>query len=452
MSMRLLGKELNFCFANPVFAVNSLETFETSKCSAGLPKYRPDPMSVAFFVDDFPSFTQTFVLRQFAGVMEAGWPVTIYAKRNSGLKAPHRLIESHQMMSKTLYLHNVPRSIRRRFVDLLIFCIKPGAIKHSLSLIRALNIFEYGREAASLKLAHQCLTFLKKPRFDILHSQFGWLGAAVCKMRRCGALSGKVVTSFRGYDTEQYLRKNPKIYRHLFRHGDLFLPVCDYFKQWLIANGCPEHKIEVLRSGIDLGELTFKLREYEPGRSIRLLSVARMNPKKGLCYALQAVARLIHAGRDIHFTILGDGPLRRNLEHQAVELGIGQDVSMPGMKPHKEVLAEINRSHIFLAPSVTAGNGDHEGIPNALKEAMATGMPVVSTYHSGIPELVKNGKTGFLVPEKNVDALEDRIRILLDHPALWNRMGCAGRSIIEKQYDINALNARLFELYGCLAH
>jgi colanic acid/amylovoran biosynthesis glycosyltransferase len=407
-------------------------------------------MKVAFFVNDFPSFTQTFVLRQIAGVMERGSHVVIYAKRRTGLQNTHRLLDKHRMIDKTFYLPDVPRSRMDRLAGLLIACVKKGVSNGWPCFIKSVNFFEYGREGLSLKLAHQCLPFLGDGHFDILHSQFGWLGATVCKLRYIGALSGKVVTAFRGYDTEQYLNQNPGAFRHLFKHGDLFLPVCDYFKKWLIKNKCPEEKIEVLPSGIDLREFTFKPRKYEQASPIRLLSVARMKEKKGLRYALDAVGRLINAGRNLHYTILGDGPLRSELERQTAELGISDYVQMPGMKPHGEVLSEIYRSHVLLAPSITAKNGDHEGIPNSLKEAMATGIPVISTWHAGIPELVSDRKSGFLVPEKDVEALEDRLRILIDHPDLWEIMGRSGRVMIEKNFDIHFLNARMFELYRML--
>jgi colanic acid/amylovoran biosynthesis glycosyltransferase len=447
--MPLLSKESKPSCAEPTVPVQAAVRIHTIKENASrLGAASSGRMSVAFFVDDFPSFTQTFVLRQIAGVIENGWPASIYALRDSGLKGTHRLIEKHRMMAKTVYLPEMPRSRRQRIGSLLSYGTRPGWMKNFRQLARTLNVFQFGRDAASLKLACRCLPFLNNGAFvDILHAQFGWLGAAVCNLRQVGALSGKVVTAFRGYDTEQYLKKFPGAYRRLFKYGDLFLPVCDYFKQWLMANGCPENKIAVLRSGIELGEFTFKVRKPEDGSPIRLLSVARMIEKKGLRYAVEAVARLQRTGKDVYYTIVGEGPLRNDLERRAAELGIADRVHMPGMKPHGEVLAEIHNSHILLAPSITAANGDHEGIPNALKEAMATGMPVISTWHSGIPELVDDDKSGFLVPEKNAEALENRLRILIDHPDLWPRMGQAGREIVENGYDIHVLNARMLELY-----
>jgi len=413
---------------------------------------RQKKFRVAFFVDDFPSYTQTFVLRQIAGVMEEDWPIDIYARRNSGLNDTHQLIDKHRMIDNTIYLPMVPKSRFQRVKHVLGKCASLNRPDFITVLLRSLNFLEFGREGFSLKLACLALPFSTQTNYDILHSQFGWLGAAACKLRQIGAISGKVVTSFRGYDTEQYLKKNPGAYRHLFKHGDLFLPVCDYFQRWLIDNGCPENKIQVLHSGIDLSEFRFDPRKPELGKPIRLLSVARMVEKKGLAYALEAVARLSRSGKSVHYTILGDGPMRSHLERIAESLGISEHISMPGMKPHEHVLLEIQRNHIMVAPSITTADGDHEGIPNVLKEAMATGMPVVSTWHSGIPELVHDQQTGFLVREKDVDQLTDKLRILIENPDMWIRMGEAGRDIVEKQYDINILNARMIEFYRRLVN
>ncbi len=112
-----------------------------------------------------------------------------------------------------------------------------------------------------------------------------------------------------------------------------------------------------------------------------------------------------------------------------------------------EVAELLRDSHILLAPSVTAADGDQEGIPVALMEAMSLGMPVVSTYHSGIPELIQDGVSGFLVPEREVDALADRLQYLLEHPQRWPELGRAGRRAVEEHFNIDKLNDRLADIY-----
>jgi len=100
-----------------------------------------------------------------------------------------------------------------------------------------------------------------------------------------------------------------------------------------------------------------------------------------------------------------------------------------------------------LAPSITSQNGDQEGIPTTLMEAMACGLPVLSTFHSGIPELVQDGQSGFLVPERDVEALAEKLEHLLNHQECWSEMGLAGRKFVEANHDINKLNDRLVEIY-----
>jgi colanic acid/amylovoran biosynthesis glycosyltransferase len=117
---------------------------------------------------------------------------------------------------------------------------------------------------------------------------------------------------------------------------------------------------------------------------------------------------------------------------------------------HQEIVAMMEASHILLAPSVTAEDGDEEGIPNVVKEAMAVGLPVVSTLHAGIPELVTDGESGFLVAERSVNDLAERIIYLCDHPEIWPQMSRAARRKVETEFDIGGLSLKLVKLYTTL--
>jgi len=134
------------------------------------------------------------------------------------------------------------------------------------------------------------------------------------------------------------------------------------------------------------------------------------------------------------------------LEALITELNVTNKVHLLGWRQRDEVIETLNQSHIFLAPSVTACNGDQEGIPVAIMEAMAMGMPVVSTLHSGIPELVENGISGILVPERDVDRLSEALADLINHPESWTAMGKAGRENISLNFHIEKLNDQLVEV------
>ena len=118
-----------------------------------------------------------------------------------------------------------------------------------------------------------------------------------------------------------------------------------------------------------------------------------------------------------------------------------------GWKKHNQILTALDESHILLAPSITTKDGDQEGIPNVLKEAMAMGMPVISTLHSGIPELVQQGVSGYLAPEKDIEGLADKLMRLSNHSEQWGEMGLAGHNFVKSKFDITSLNNELESLY-----
>jgi len=258
------------------------------------------------------------------------------------------------------------------------------------------------------------------------------------------------VTSFRGYDATKYLRENPQAYDHLFRKGDLFLPVSEALATRIIEAGCDRSRVHVHRSGIECARLTYQERKRKGAEPARAIMIGRLVEKKGISYGVRAIARVIASGRAVSCTIIGDGPLRNELEQLIHGLDLGAHVRMSGARSHDEALRLLAQSHILIAPSVTATDGDEEGIPNSVKEGMAMGLPVIATRHAGIPELVDDGVSGFLVPERDIGALVDGLVRLIDHPETWGAMGRAGRRKVESEFDMNKLNDELLALYNGL--
>jgi colanic acid/amylovoran biosynthesis glycosyltransferase len=227
----------------------------------------------------------------------------------------------------------------------------------------------------------------------------------------------------------------------------MILPVCAAFRQRIVAEGCDEGKIEVHPSGIHVDRFPFEERSRRDGDATEILTVARLVEKKGVVYGLRAIRRLRDSGRRVRYSVVGDGPLRSELEEVVEDLDLMGEVRFLGSKSHEQVVRLMRDCHILIAPSVTGTDGDQEGIPNSLKEGMAAGMPVVGTHHSGIPELIEEGESGFLVPEADEATLASRLAWLIDHPERWPEMGRKGRARIEADYDIQALNRRLVDLY-----
>ncbi|MGO4834875.1 glycosyltransferase, partial [Rhizobiaceae sp. 2RAB30] len=276
---------------------------------------------------------------------------------------------------------------------------------------------------------------------DVVVAHFGHNGARVARLKKWGVLKPPVVTIFHGYDVGVPIREAGLArYDDLFGHGALCLTVNDYFRRVLIEAGAQEARVAVHHMGIDIAAIPYRWRSWQ-GVPLELITVCRLAEKKGVEFALRALAR-VAADPAIHwrYTIIGDGPLRAELEQLAAELGIAGRVSFLGGLPHSEVKQWLRRAHAFVLPSVTAGNGDIEGIPVALMEAMAAGLAVVSTRHSGIPELIEDGRTGFLAPERDVETLADRLAWIAAHPEACEQIAAAARAKVEADFNAESLD------------
>lgn len=404
-------------------------------------------MRIAFFVTYFPILSETFVLNQITGLIDRGHDVDIYANQPGDLDKVHPDVERYHLRDRTYYIPQFPENILWRLLKglgllLTHFSKAPGVF------LRSLNIFKYGKEAASLWLLYLTIPLLEKEPYDIIHCQFGTDGLKGMWLRDIGAINGKLITTFRGFDISWYIQEyGDRFYEKLFKSGDFFFSNCEFFKRRVVQLGCDENKIIVHGSGIDCSRFVFTPRYPSPDGMIRIATTGRLVEKKGIEYAIRAVAKLAKIYPNIEYNIVGDGPLRENLEQLIQELDVSDIVKLVGQKQQQELIEILNQSHIFTAPSVTSKEGNQDAPVNVLKEAMAMGLPVVSTYHGGIPELVEDGISGFLVPERDADALAQKLGYLIEHPEIWPDMGRAGRAYVEKHYDINQLNDRLVGIY-----
>ena len=404
-------------------------------------------MKIAIIVSEFPKFSETFILNQITGLLDLGHEVEIFAFYNPKEKKVHDDVEKYRLMERVHYF-NIPDSMIKRVLK-AIFLIITNFHKSPIKILKSLNVFKYGKKALSLKLLYVVVPFLGK-KFDIIHCHFGPNGIIGVYLKEIG-IPGKYVTSFHGYDVNSYPNiAGENVYKDLFKKGDIFTANTNFTKQQVVKLGCDENKIVILPVGLRIEKFKFSTRKIQQGEYIKILTVGRLVEKKGHEYAIRAIAKIIAKHKNIVYIIAGEGPLRDKLESLVSELGIRNYVKFLGEVNEDEVLKLYQQAHIFVLPSVTASNGDREGQALVLQEAQAVGLPVISTLHNGIPEGVVDGKSGFLVPEKDVDALAEKIEFLVEHPELWSEMGRYGREFVEKHYDIKKLNRRLVEIYQSL--
>lgn len=402
-------------------------------------------LRIAYIVGAFPNLSETFVVNQIVGMAVRGHEVDVYTTGAGGGGDVPQDIEQLGLLQHTHCL--AAGSGMRGILETVRLLIGFGWRARRL-LWRLLVLFSRDGLEGGLRLCYACLTLtrLHARHYDVIHAQFGPYGVLAAQLVQLGALDGAIVTSFRGYDLMKHLRVHPDAYRDLFHRGALFLPVSQTLATRLLEVGCSRNKIHVHRSGVSCERLRYRESRPSDGE-IRVVTVARLVEKKGLSYAIEAVARVLASGKRVSYTVIGDGPLRTELEALVHQLGIEAHVRLAGAKGHTEVLDAVYAADVLIAPSITARDGDEEGVPNSIKEAMAMGLPVIGTRHGGIPELIEDGVAGFLIPERDVAALAERLTYLIEHPDAWPAMSRAARRRIEAEYDIAHLNDELVELY-----
>jgi colanic acid/amylovoran biosynthesis glycosyltransferase len=291
--------------------------------------------------------------------------------------------------------------------------------------------------------------YLRREAPCLLHAHFGLLGVKAGDLAK--RLGLPLVTSFYGVDASKQA-VDPAYaegFAGLFRHGNLFLAEGSAMRQRLAHLGCPPEKIRIQHLGVDL--VRFSYHERRPphaGEPLRVLFCGRFVEKKGLLDALHAVRLALDAGCRIHLRVVGDGPLRGEVERSIVEKSLAPHVELTGMLDHGAYASELSRAHVMIQPSRTARDGDTEGgAPTALLEAQATGLPVISTAHADIPEYVHDGKSGMLVGEGDVSGLAWALEEFTARPELLGEMGKEGRHHVEEHYDITREAGKLECIY-----
>jgi colanic acid/amylovoran biosynthesis glycosyltransferase len=376
--------------------------------------------------------------------------VDLFAFARGDQRAVHDQVEKYGLTERTYYISDHSRTLAGR-VKHLAGLLATGGLWRRAEMWKALVKMVWRRRSLPLlsrgiSLEIAAREILAGP-YDIIHCQYGDLATKVISLKREGMGSGKFVTSFRGHDATQHAKLSKAYFAELFALGDLFLPVSRHLKQSIIALGCDENKVHVLHSGINCRRFEYREGRLEAGQSVRVVTVARLVEMKGVEYGIRSVTRLIKEGHEVEYTIIGDGPFAGHLGRLIERLGVSEQVRMAGWLDQSSVLRYIDRAHILLAPSLTASNGEMEGIPNIVKEAMAVGLPVVSTRHGGIPELIGHGVSGYLAKEGDVDDLVRCLKILLNNVDQWAALGKAGRAKVVSEFDADQLTDRLIELY-----
>lgn len=382
----------------------------------------PNKLGIAHLVSVYPTITETFIA-QYIKCQQTYQPILIVNRFQDGLdeqipiKTPiFPLEEINKRGSWSWALDWFDRRIIRR---------KP------YTLVLRILVLKY--------------------RVALLHAHFGYRGVQALPIKR--NLNLPLVTTFYGNDMSEMLKdpSQDNRYDNLFQEGDLFFVEGPYMRTRLIDIGCPVEKIKVQRIAIETSAIPFRVRSWPQEDPLRLLFCGRLVEKKGLIYGLQAVSLLAKDNSKLELRVIGDGPLRGQMELEVNKLQLNNQVKFLGYQNYTNYLNEIQNAHILLTPSVTATDGDSEGgAPTVLLEAQASGLPIVATNHADIPNVVQPDKSAILVQERDSQALATALQTVIDNPNSWATMGKCGRQWVERHHDIHVETRRLENEYAAL--
>ena len=416
-----------------------------------------DFLTICCLTNAFPARSEMAILNQINGLIGHGHEVTVFAEgrdphANELESIVHQKIDVRHIPLRQLtrfsrqFLNRCNITIRGlgQFLKTM-FCAPKIAFK-------SINVFRLRSYSISFWLLYQVWPFVKskeKHEYDIIHAQYGPNGTKAVLLREIGVISGKIVTSFRGYDLNCLPKTHGvNIYDRLFKYGDLFTTDSEAMKQKLISIGCPSQRIQVIPSSVDLAYWTSSIRSLEKnGHPIRFITAARLVPCKGVEFAIRALHQLRNSGVDAHLTIAGDGPMRQDLMDLAAKLCLTAYVSFTGWVNQSMLKDLFEEHHIFLLPSTVTEDGDEESQGLVLQEAQAMGLMVIGSDIGGVREGLVDGKTGFICKSADVEDLAAKMNRLIKMKGNWPEMRAAARQFVSDRFSLEKQTDNLIAKY-----
>jgi GT2 family glycosyltransferase/Flp pilus assembly protein TadD/glycogen synthase/SAM-dependent methyltransferase len=387
-------------------AIESQLNFHNKKCSLKT----ENKNNIIIIQGGFPAISATFILDQITGLIDRGLEIENWSTYNPNENDLHSDILKYRLLEKTRHLKFPPNHLK-------------SSSKNWVDEFFILNEIENLEKIDAFHVHYGSNFNLMEPLFKFFKDK-------------------SVIVSFHGHDASRYFLKNgDNCYSNLFERADLITTPSFTMKNELVKRGCPSKKVHVHRYGVDLTKFNCDSKG-EDTSNLNLLTVARLVEKKGLEYSLKAVASLSNR-KKIIYRIIGDGHLKGSLQTLAKNLGIENQVIFSGAQTKDDVIKAMSNANIFLLNSITAHDGDMEGVPVSLIEAQAMGLPVVSSYHAGISELVIDGETGFLTEEKEVSIISEKLEKLISNPQLRKTFSDNAKKRTKAEFDIESLNDRL---------
>ena len=371
-------------------------------------------MRIGYILGQFPKLSETFILNEISELIRRGHDVYIFSLFNSKENIVQPEVEEYSLLERTYY----PPSYHK-------LCIELARFDRLLFYRNRRKINKF----YCIAVARHFSKIAKKLNLDVLHAHFA--NEPTFTAMLMSKLTGLSFT-FTAHAFDIFIDPDVKALEERMENASAVIAISEYNKKYLqsIYN---DKKTFVVRACPNLEKLNKIRRDPE---QFEILTVGRLVEKKGIKYGILAMREVVKEFPEVQYTIVGSGPQSVELKKLTESLGLENNVRFLGAVDERTLMAEFSKAAVFILPCVKAKNGDMDGIPVSLMEAMYLQIPVVSTNISGIPELIENGKEGFLVEPKNVEQLANAIKILLQDEDMRTKMGKSGRKKIEEKFNI----------------
>ncbi|RMF73438.1 MAG: colanic acid biosynthesis glycosyltransferase WcaL [Acidobacteria bacterium] len=397
-------------------------------------------MRIAYIVKEFPRLSETFVINELLELERLGHEIVVYTRHTPREKVPHASLR--RLQAEVVSLEPMLRDQLWESFAAHLRASRTLDARYDRRLEQAIAL-RSRREMRYWILSAWLAEDLARRGIDLVHAHFATGSASLARF--ASALSG-VPYTFTAHAKDIYADDVDRgRLRDTLTEAAAVVTVSDFNKAWL-ERLAPEARIVRVYNGVPVGELARIERDPAPPESARLLFVGRLVEKKGLTFLLDAMARLRADGRNVMLDVVGTGPLEPALREQARSLGLDGAVTWCGAASQQDVLSRwMPHATLFVLPAVIAEDGDRDGLPTTLLEAMAAGVPIVSTWVTGIPEITGGEQAGRLVAAGDASALADAIARALDEPHETAARVAVGRERARRLFD-GAKNVR--ELAG----
>lgn len=401
------------------------------------------PARIVMVLNSFPKLSETFIVNKFLGLLQKNWDVQVvcaesnlsewkkFPELDSNSQAHQRVRVSWLHRPLWLAITLMPVSLIR-----CLFGSPRAALRY---LFRGWKMFGFD---ILRRLYLDAEIILLKP--DLIHFEFGALAPE--RMYLKDLLGCKILVSFRGYDLNFSGLNDPDFYQAVWNQADALHVLGQDLWRRALARGCPPNKMHVVIPPALSGETLLNAieRSENPDKPIQILSVGRLEWKKGYEYAMQSIRILLDMGVNCRLRIIGEGSAFEMLVFASRHLKLSNHVEFLGALKHDQVLEQMRVADIFLHSAVS------EGFCNAVLEAQAMQIPVVSSDADGLSENIKDGETGFIVPRRNPQMAADKLALLANDPALRRKMGEAGRRRALQYFQLEEQIQRFEEIYSQL--